>query len=833
MAYSLASTSTTQVGFAVNAFTATNSFFASTSTNAFFASTATNAGFAYSFNTGTLVTTAVNQQGGSVNATTGVFSGVTTVTNTVSASSTNTGALQVSGGAGIGGALYAGATSYVNGAQIITTATIGSFAVTSSGYATTSSLAAYATTSSLAAYATTASLASYATTSSIATSAAYATTSSLASYATTSSIATSAAYATTASLASYATTSSIATSAAYATTSSIASTATSAAVAYSLASTSTTQVGFAVNAFTATNAAFAWSFNTNTVVTNAVNATNATNSLYANTATNWLGGTVNNNVTFGGTVTFSGSATYVLSTNTVYTDNLIELHTPPGGVGSNWTSNDGKDIGIRMHYYANGTDTNAALVLAQDTGYLEWYSSGTEVGNVFGGTYGGIKAGTIILSSTSATINSSTGALTVAGGVGIGGSAYVAGNLTVLGTINATVSGIITTATNIAGGGAGAIHMQTGLGATSFIAAGTSGQLLQSAGTTATFVSTSTLQVGFAVNAFTATYANIVTNIAGASAGYIPIQSGTSATSFIAPGTAGDILRMQIGSTATFVSTTTLQVGNALLATTATSAAVAYSLASTSTTQVGFAVNAFTATNAFFASTATNAFFASSATFAASFNTGTLVTTAVNQQGGSVNATTGVFSGVTTVTNVTASTSTTTGALTVAGGLGVGKSINSGPGATNRNIVNASAVGNMFTAAGDSQYVNYILGIKTTTNAATGLSTDHAVAGAANQIILPNASAYGFKAYVTARDTVNQWMGVWQITGGIRRGATAASTTLVGTPVITRIAYDTTATTWAATTVADTTNGGLQVRVTGTGTQNITWVANVLTIEVA
>ena len=230
------------------------------------------------------------------------------------------------------------------------------------------------------------------------------------------------------------------------------------------------------------------------------------------------------------------------------------------------------------------------------------------------------------------------------------------------------------------------------------------------------------------------------------------------------------------------------------IASTATSAAVAYSIVNTSTLQVGFAVN---------------------------------------QAGGSVNATTGQFSGITTITNVTASTTTATGALQVAGGVGIGKNINVGPGATNRSIGNANAYGNMFAAAGDSQYVNYILGIKTTTNAATGLTTDHNTAGAANQIILPNSSAYGFKAYVTARDSVNQWMGVWEISGGIRRGATAASTTLVGTPVVTRIAYDTTATTWAATVAADTTNGGLQVRVTGTGTTNITWVANVLTIEVA
>ena len=60
---------------------------------------------------------------------TSILAGLTTVTNTTAATSTNTGALQVRGGVGIGGALYAQQTSYINGSQIITTATLGSYGV--------------------------------------------------------------------------------------------------------------------------------------------------------------------------------------------------------------------------------------------------------------------------------------------------------------------------------------------------------------------------------------------------------------------------------------------------------------------------------------------------------------------------------------------------------------------------------------------------------------------------------------------------------------------------------------------------------------------------------
>ncbi len=146
--------------------------------------------------------------------------------------------------------------------------------------------------------------------------------------------------------------------------------------------------------------------------------------------------------TFASPVTFNGTATFVNSTNTVYTDNILELHTPPGGIGAQWGSNDGKDIGLRFHYYnvANSTDTNAALVLAHDTQMLEFYSAGAEdLGGVFtGATYGGFKTGAIYAentgNATTSTFNSSGGALQVAGGASIskdlwvGGSAYVGGS---------------------------------------------------------------------------------------------------------------------------------------------------------------------------------------------------------------------------------------------------------------------------------------------------------------------------------------------------------------------------------------------------------------------
>lgn len=160
-----------------------------------------------------------------------------------------------------------------------------------------------------------------------------------------------------------------------------------------------------------------------------------------------VGGTINvqSAATFAGPVTFSGTATFVFSTNTVYTDNLIELHTTSTGATEHWTFDDGKDIGLRFHYFNRNlnTGTSAALVLSNDEQMLEFYGTGAESpgGNFSeqtGATYGGFRTGQIFaLSTTNSTTSTDSGALQVRGGTSIakdlwvGGSIYQGGNLVV------------------------------------------------------------------------------------------------------------------------------------------------------------------------------------------------------------------------------------------------------------------------------------------------------------------------------------------------------------------------------------------------------------------
>jgi len=185
-----------------------------------------------------------------------------------------------------------------------------------------------------------------------------------------------------------------------------------------------------MNALTANNALYLGGY--------AANQYLFANATLVNTAAqyDWTNSHVfSNSVTFNGTIYVNGNTSYFASNNVVYTDNLIELHAPAGNVAGSWTYNDGKDIGIRIHYY-NATDKNAALVLANDTNYLEWYVDGTESGGVFSGTYGSIKAAGFIgnLTGTATQANNSA----YLGGIAATQYAYANGSNFTVNLIGAT-----------------------------------------------------------------------------------------------------------------------------------------------------------------------------------------------------------------------------------------------------------------------------------------------------------------------------------------------------------------------------------------------------------
>jgi len=110
------------------------------------------------------------------------------------------------------------------------------------------------------------------------------------------------------------------------------------------------------------------------------------------------------------------------------------------------------------------------------------------------------------------------------------------------------------TSTNLAGGTIGVVPYQSGVGLTSFTSVGTSGQVLTSTG------------------AGTPIWANIpaittASNIAGGAAGKVVYQTGVSTTGFTAVGSANQLLQSNGTSAPSWISPSSLTVGNATNAT--------------------------------------------------------------------------------------------------------------------------------------------------------------------------------------------------------------------------------------------------------------------------
>ena len=363
-------------------------------------------------------------------------------------------------------------------------------------------------------------------------------------------------------------------------------------------------------------------------------------------------------VLFQDNVTFAGTTTNVFSTNTVYTDNFIDLHFPSdGGPAGIWTVDDGKDIGHIYHHYKDDTgDEHGALIWHNASDELRWYMGdveyvgGSQTYNFSTGTYGKFRTGEIYLEGTTASTSPTTGVLTVGGGAGIVGDLWVGG--TIFGAAN--VSGTVSTATNLSGGTAGQIVYQSTSGVSAFHGPGTIGQILLSNGTNGPlYTNTASIYVGSAV---------IADNINKGNTGQLVFQSNTSTTRFVGTGTAGQIL-VSAGTTSTgpvFTNTATFYVG---FAGNANNVEVTNDTGATAAHYVTF-VNTGSGYNRIKTASNSGLVYIPSSGF---FGVNRTTPTAHLDINGAA-----LFSGVTTVTNVTNATTTATGAFQVRGGAAVG-----------------------------------------------------------------------------------------------------------------------------------------------------------------
>lgn len=104
-------------------------------------------------------------------------------------------------------------------------------------------------------------------------------------------------------------------------------------------------------------------------------------------------------VTFA-TLTVTNGA--VIQGNVSFTDNLVDLHAPT--TGSNWTFNDGYDIGLRFRYYTS-TDTSAGLIFDNLSNNLQYFSNNFSnvTTGTYTGTFGGIEASNYYVKGTGIT----------------------------------------------------------------------------------------------------------------------------------------------------------------------------------------------------------------------------------------------------------------------------------------------------------------------------------------------------------------------------------------------------------------------------------------------
>jgi len=153
-----------------------------------------------------------------------------------------------------------------------------------------------------------------------------------------------------------------------------------------------------------------------------------------------------------------------------------------------------------------------------------------------------------------------------------------------------------------------------------------------------------------------------------------------------------------------------------------------------------------------------------------------------------------------------------------------------GNGSVSSIIGKYSFAGGMFSTNGDAQAGAFVLRSDTTDATAEALTTNNSAASTDNQIILPNNSAHAFHGTIVARQQASAGTAcaAWKIEGLIRREGSAGTTVLVNSALT---VIDNTPS-WGLALSADTTNGGLEIEVTGAAATDIRWLATVHTSEV-
>jgi len=205
--------------------------------------------------------------------------------------------------------------------------------------------------------------------------------------------------------------------------------------------------------------------------------------------------------------------------------------------------------------------------------------------------------------------------------------------------------------------------------------------------------------------------------------------------------------------------------------------------------------------------------------------------------GGNANAATG---GSAFIGGGSSNTASGSGSAVVAGNTCTASATNSSVvggsyGTTRSNIgrtVFPGSTNTIASVAGVTQSSLLLLGRQTTDATVITLTSNNSVAGTSNQLVLPNNSAYYVRGSCIANVTGGGDTKAWSFEAAIKRGASAATTAIVGAVTKNVVSADAGAATWDITISADTTNGALQVQVTGATATTIRWVCKLESTEV-
>lgn len=188
-------------------------------------------------------------------------------------------------------------------------------------------------------------------------------------------------------------------------------------------------------------------------------------------------------------------------------------------------SNISKDFVTKNGIVVRGT--NFVTGLTSQTNSLQVDGGAAIAKNIIVGSTATLHGQTRITNGQNA-FNTTTGALIVDGGLAVNKDLFVGG------TLYAVITGVSSSATNVAGGQAGEIVYQISEGQTGFVSTGTAGEILVSNGfNSPQYVSTTTIYVDSAVDA---------ENLYGGSAGSLVYQTGTDFTEFLSIGSSNSVL---------------------------------------------------------------------------------------------------------------------------------------------------------------------------------------------------------------------------------------------------------------------------------------------------